>query len=367
MSKKELFTNALKKAKEGNLFNYDKWLEEKGIRSDLLKLDRFKQYFGSSAELMINNEKELEVIAQYIGSFLRDKKQLYHLAIIGVKGSGKTILMNIVQRLLVDSRIDCRYRRKDALKLEEKRKGRIITSSVSDVIAIDDCDKVILILDILRDEVKRHSNCVFLTFWTPESWMNNKLDVEDILPISEELHLNQIKKPEIGIFLHRIFHYLSKDKSLKFPLPNLIDLKLIDSKFYERIYNCTLGNPLLIIKLVIKAIEETFLENKEFLDLEIINLSLEKMGLCKITNVMNELSSQHLKILETILLEGNREGARPIELVEKHHLDKSTISYHLNVLLEKGILRKRKIGKSSLYKIKKNLVPFIQLKYMEMI
>jgi len=92
---------------------------------------------------------------------------------------------------------------------------------------------------------------------------------------------------------------------------------------------------------------------------------LDNLGLCKLSTSMDELSAQHLKILESIILEHSEKGARPIELVEKHNLDKSTISYHLNVLKDKGILEKEKIGKSSHYKIKENIIPFIQLKLME--
>lgn len=368
MKKEDLFKETLKKARDGNLYNYDQWLMENGIQPNRLNIDIVNHFFGTNPELMINNEQEIEVIAKYIGFFLRNRNQLYHIPIIGVKGSGKTLLTYVIRHFLGTSGIGCNYLCENAPELEKKFQKQSAISKGIEILLIDQCNDVKNIVKVIEKRVETNANAhaLYLTFWTPESWMINKLEIEETLPISKELCLSTIKKEDICIFIKRVFFAMSHGKSEENPYPDFFDLNLLkDNEFISKIKDCTRGIPLIIIKLIIECFEQTFLKKKEVLDLEVVNLSLDNLGLCKLSNNMDELSAQHLKILEIILLENYKKGARPIELVEKYKLDKSTISYHLNVLKDKGILDKEKIGKSSHYKIKENLIPFIQLKLME--
>ena len=357
----------LKKAKDGILYNYDNWLMENGMHPDKLNPYQVVKFFWSNPESMINNEKEIEVIANYTGSFLRNRNQLYHIPIIGVNGSGKTLLINVIQYFIAISETGCSYRLEKATDLiKELQKPSPVFVKGIDVLSIDQCNEVKYIVKIIEKRFKINGNAVYLTFWTPESWMNNKLEIEEILPISEELYLSTIKKEDIIIFIERILFAMSNGRNIENPYPDFFEPNLLkDNEFLKKIKDCTHGIPLIIIKLIIECFKQTFLKEDKILDMEILNLSLNNLGICKLSNKMDELSVQHLKILETILLENSKEGARPIELVEKHNIDKSTISYHLNILKDKGILEKKKIGKSSFYKIKENLIPFIQLKLIE--
>jgi len=366
MKKEDIFNENLKKAKDGNLYNYDNWLNENGIQPDRLNRDRFDKFFWSNAELMINNEREIEIIAKYIGSFLRDKLKSHHIPIIGVKGSGKTLIMNVIQKFISSSGIGCNYQRLYAPKLESNiLKPFSMTEKKHDVLFIDQCNEAKEIIKIIKKIVESNGNGVYITFWSPESWNEYKLEIEELLPISQELYLLPIKKGEISIFIERIFRAVAMDGRGEKFYPDFVKSdELNNSKFIERIYNCTKGVPLLIIKLIVGYFEQTFLKKKNTLYMDVLQSTLNNLGLCSLSNYIDGLSTQHLRILETILLENSKQGARPIELVEKHNLDKSTISYHLNVLKDKGILKKEKIGKSSHYKIKKNLIPLIQLKIM---
>ena len=367
MNKKNLFVETLKKTKDGEFYNYDSWLMEKGIHPDQLNINHVLIFFESNPELMINNEKELELIAGYIGSFLRNRDQLYHIPIIGVNGSGKTLLMYTINNFLAIPKIECRYYAEVAPYLEQElQKERYVFATGVDVLSIDECNKVKDIVNVIKKRYETNGTAVYLTFWTPESWINNKLEIDETLPVSKELYLSTIKKEDIIIFIERILYAMSKGRSIDNPYPDFFNPNLLkNNEFLGKIESCTHGIPIMIIKLIIKCLEQTFLKENKLLDMETLNLSLDHLGLCKLSNNMNELSVLHLKILETILLENSEKGARPIELVEKYNLDKSTISYHLNVLKERGILEKEKIGKSSYYKIKENLIPFIQLKLME--
>jgi len=366
MKKEDLFKETLKKARDGNLYNYDQWLMKNGIKPERLNIDIFNIFFGTYTELMINNEKEIEVIAKYIGFFLRNRNQLYHIPIIGVKGSGKTLLMIVIRRFLATSGTGCNYLCENAPELERKFQKQSAIAIENDILLIDQCNEAKNIVKVIEKRVETNGNALYLTFWTPESWMNNKLEIEETLPISKELYLSTIKKEDISTFIERVFYAMSHSRSEENPYPDFFDPNLLkENEFISKIKDCTWGIPLIIIKLIIECFEQTFLKKKEVLDLEVVNLSLDNLGLCKLSNDMDELSAQHLKILEIILLENSKKGARPIELVEKYKQDKSTISYHLNVLKDKGILDKEKIGKSSHYIIKENLIPFIQLKLME--
>ena len=84
---------------------------------------------------------------------------------------------------------------------------------------------------------------------------------------------------------------------------------------------------------------------------------------------MEKISNQHLTILLRLLQEKVEEGTRPMELVKEFTLDKSTIAYHLKELMDeekgKDLIKVTRIGKSSYYKIKENLIPFIQQKIIE--
>ena len=368
MNKKNLFVEKLKEAKDGEFYNYDSWLMEKGIGPDKLKIDHIlKSFLSNSAEFMINNEKELELIAGYIGSFLRNRDQLYHIPIIGVNGSGKTLLMYTINNFLAIPKIECRYLAEVAPYLEQElQKSRYVFATGVDVLSIDECNKVKDIVKIIKKRYEANGTAVYLTFWTPESWINNRLEINKTLPVSKELYLSIIKKEDLIIFIERILCTMSQGRSIDDPYPDFFSPDLLkNNEFLGKIENCTRGIPLIIIKLIIKCFKQVFLQENKQIDMDTLNRSLELLGLCNLSNNINELSALHLKILETILLENSEKGARPIELVEKHNLDKSTISYHLTVLKESGILEKEKIGKSSYYKIKENLIPFIQLKLME--
>ena len=367
MNKKDLFMETLRKTKDGNLYNYDNWLIENGIQPDQLNKNRCRMFFWAHPELMVNNEKEIEYIAKYIGSFLRNRNNLYHIPIIGVKGSGKTLLLNVIHSFVGTSGIGCNCRSENAPDLEkELQKQSYAFVKGINVLSIDQCNKVKEIVKVIEKTVKTNGNAVYLTFWTPESWINNKFEIDETLPVSKELYLSTIKKEDIIIFIERILYAMSKGRSIDNPYPDFFNPnQLKNNEFLGKIEDCTRGIPLIIIKLIIKCFEQTFLKKNKLLDMEILNLSLNYLGLCNLSNSMDELSAQHLKILETILLENSKKGARPIELVDKHNLDKSTISYHLNLLKKKEILDKEKIGKSSYYKIKENLIPFIQLKLIE--
>ena len=82
----EVFREALKRAKEGDLFNYDNWLKSNGVNPRTLNYRYFYDHFRANPDKMVGNEKILEKIAQYIGNFLKDNTGVYNIHIIGIKG-----------------------------------------------------------------------------------------------------------------------------------------------------------------------------------------------------------------------------------------------------------------------------------------
>jgi predicted transcriptional regulator len=53
---------------------------------------------------------------------------------------------------------------------------------------------------------------------------------------------------------------------------------------------------------------------------------------------------------------------QPTKLVDKMHRDKSTISYHLQELSSTGMVEFDKEGRSTFYRVKEALEPYIQMR-----
>ncbi|GAH38238.1 unnamed protein product, partial [marine sediment metagenome] len=129
-------------------------------------------------------------------------------------------------------------------------------------------------------------------------WMNNKLEIKETLPISKELYLSALKNEDIKIFIERILYAMSQGRNIDNPYPDFFEPNLLkNNEFLRKIKECTRGIPLIIIKLIIECFEQTFLKEKKVLDMEILNLSLDNLGLCKLLNSIDELNAQHIFFL----------------------------------------------------------------------
>ena len=194
----EVFKEALKRAKEGDLFNYDSWLKTNGVNPSTLNLKYFKDHFGANPDKMVGNEKVLEKIANYIGHFLKEDTGIYHIPIIGIKGSGKTLLLRVLDSFTnnyksnLGRRIDIIGKKDFLLKLNNTKQTRN-PSHKDKIYFIDDCEKVDRIQTILENILELKGDGVYITSWTPESWIYYREEIKRILPVSEEISLLPLK------------------------------------------------------------------------------------------------------------------------------------------------------------------------------
>ena len=95
------FKNALKKGKEGDPDNFEAWLESYGIDFKKLSLNFIQNYFLENTQYMIGNEENIETVGEYIGLFLRNRRNFYHIPMVGITGSGKSLLVASIQNFIL--------------------------------------------------------------------------------------------------------------------------------------------------------------------------------------------------------------------------------------------------------------------------
>ena len=367
----KIFTNALKQAKEGNLFNYDLWLKDKGINPTHLNLKYFANNFRANPDKMVGNEKIIKSIAEYIGLYLKENQGNYHIPVIGVKGSGKTLLLQIIDKFTngfnsnLARMIDIiELKRYFTTEFDSEQKPS--TQRKNRIQIIDNCEKVTDIVKILQNIRNLKGEGVYITSWTHESWAFYKKEIDRIIPISLEIYLIPFADDNYFLFLEKnlhsiMFSQLLVDKSFPYIYPNIFDVRFVhEGNFDTNFAKYTFENPLISLKLLLNTIKRTFLLKKEFVDLIIIDDVATEMGLKGLKGRLDQLSAQHKLILTEILLSSNKIGVRPMQLVKKFNLDKSTISYHLKTLKDLELLKEDKVGKSKFFRIKEDLVPLIQ-------
>ncbi len=384
----EVFKEALKRAKEGDLFNYDNWLKTNGVNPSTLNLKYFKSHFWANPDKMVGNEKVLEKIAQYIGHFLKENTGIYHFPIIGIKGSGKTLLLRVLDSFTNNYKsnlgrtIDIIGKKDFLLKLNNAKQTRN-PSQKDKIYFIDNCEKVDSIQTILENLLKLKGDGIYVTSWTPESWIYYREEISRILPISEEISVLPLNWAQSAgtvvfndyyLFLENIIHStmnpeIFKEKGYREIYPNFITPSFFDTVLIDYFYKYTKGIPGITIQLLLNCIERTFLQKKQRIDRMIIEETLLDMELYYLGPIMDELTELQMQILSTMIQKTNifSKGIRPMELVKEFSLDKSTISYHLKNLKvlgadQYGLMEVLKIGKSKFYKVKENIIPFIELK-----
>ncbi len=365
--KLNLFKETLKKAKEGELYNYDRWLKNNGLNPRKLTLKYVANFFRLNPDLIIGHEENIELIAEKVGEVIKEREIPVHIPIIGVDGSGKTLFLKIIDDFMrYEGSNLSRFLDNDTLnRLIEhdiKEFTPNITSSPKPALRIiDECETFNDLSIILKKLSEGFDPAVYITSWTPEGWLYNKDVIMDTLPFSKIIKFEPIQDEKTHLkFLKNIFKALSLDDK---EYPQFYDLKMLNTT----IFNYTSGIPNVSIDFLIKSLEETFRQghDKEVINLQVLLKVAETSGLELLREKLTVLSPQHYIIFKRLLYDRVKEGTRPIDLLEDLDLDKSTISYHLNNLADKNFIEMKKIGKYAYYRVKEYVIPFIQIKLME--
>lgn len=354
--KEDRFREAFKRGRSGEVSSYNTWLQDHGFIPDRVT-DRsyLSGYFQENPERAPNHDEELETVAEFLGFFSR-RDSSYHIPIIGVDGIGKTQLLHTVAHLLQEMVPNLPQEQYSAARFAEEGENESrFYEAIDDlreyeraVVLLDDCgdDKRI---DHSIQKIHEAVEATFLiTAWTPESWRLHQEDVAETISVSEEIELTPFTEPVATEALSIAVEAYSEDRA---SLP---------AEFYEAIHEESLGIPGLEHELCRRSLKETFLNDYELGETEAVYEASEKFNLADAKDRVYEVSDKKLTILKHILLARHPKGCRPSDLVEQLNRDKSTISYHLQDLIDDRILEKERQGRSVFYRIDDALKPIVQ-------
>jgi len=353
------FQEALEKGKLGRVESFEIWLKDYGFNPEKVSGKYIHNFLLKNPLKIVNYDEQLEKIGGFVGLHLSDDKK-YHIPLIGIRGSGKSVLLNAVKYMLESLDEEIVVKTGDASLFSEfsEEDGEPLLYKFLDVldnnvhvVIVDSCGRDQCIVESLREIIKKGGNCVYLTAWTPEKWRFAAESIEDILPASTEIYLEPFDREHTRKLVDVLLEILSNDSALS-----------ID---YASLHEFSFGIPGIAVHMFIQSLKEAYLKEKEDIDRDVIESTSQKMGISGITNKLNLLSDTQLTILNYILLNWDERGVRPVELAEALNKDKATISYHLHTLLSEGVLEVERSGRSAFYRIKKFVTPFVQLKLME--
>jgi len=371
------FQKAFDKGREGKVDSYQIWLKSHGIDPIKVEYENIRAYLDENLEYTQNRLHEITSIAEFIGFFTRERKDLYHIPVIGLSGVGKTHFLINIQHLIEKIEIKLHVKFIDLAKLSKNlhkefednqeikeeeifnvfKKNNAISQKINktvDVLLIDSCDwtnpgLTVPILNLLNHFKKEIQNGVIISTWTPDHWLEYKYQVEEIfLPVTKEIYLNFLNEDAIDTMIGLIADYLGINNT-------------IDKVFLSEINQFSKGIPKVAILLLLESIKASYYNNRDVLDHRSIKEAALKMGISLDFDVFlgkgpSRFQQPRISILRHILLGRNR----PKELVTHLGKNKATINYHLKNLVERGILISNRVGRAVYYDIKEEIKPFIQ-------
>lgn len=357
--KRNRFEEAFQRGQEGQISNFEAWLQDRGIDPQKANADYLSQYFQENPETTVNHEEQLESVAEHIGFFSR-RSGVYHLPVIGVSGIGKTQFLHTVSSLLSEMGVEMDQRFVAATGFSETGEEEERIFEIRDelraiekvVILVDDCEweRAESLVESFRVIESVVDDALMLSSWTPEYWKHHREEVEEAIPVSKEIHLSPFSLGDTVTAVAQIFEVLSDDGV---ELPEVL---------LQKIHEYSMGIPRVFTRLALEMLRETFLKELEIGDEEAVEAAAEKLNLTGLEEQVYQLSDTKITILTHMLLWNHRDGIRPSQLVDLLDRDKSTVSYHLKDLTSEGLVESEKRGRSAYYQIKDWIKPIIQIR-----
>lgn len=354
--KQHRFEEAFARGQQGDISNYEAWLQDQDIRPDRVTEGFVSQYFREQPEHAPNHDAQLEEIAEFLGFFSR-REGPHHIPIVGVTGIGKTQLLATIQHMLDQLETGLPSREYSAAQFkEDTEEGEPywdgVLTELSDlekaIILLDDCEEDKRIEHSLGTISSRIADVFVVTTWTPERWNMVKDEINDTLTVSQVVELSPLDESTTIAALDATMQAFSTA-----PIEVSTDL-------YQRIYECSSGIPGLFHQLLRETLKETFLNDLELGDIGAVDAAARTLHLDGAAERIYELSEKQVLILKHVLLARHPQGRRPSELVELLDRDKSTISYHLQNLFDDSLLEKEKSGRSVFYRVAAPVKPLVQ-------
>jgi len=355
------FTSALQRGMKGQVDSFDFWLRGLGINKEKLGNQAILEFFANNPEKITDRVEEIEEIASFIGYYLREKKDKFHIVLLGVEGIGKTLLLRVVHKLVEKSNKQIKFltfNAKDFSKVDEDGYSGIyeflgkVKKNGADIIMIDSTEKAKNIDDVSEGFLKIKRGLV-ISAWVPNTWFKYRESVEECIDTAKEVNLNLMSKVEIVEFLNSVTTFAS-DGRFK-----------ISEDVHDAIWKFSKGIPGVSLSLLRHSLKEAFLKNQDGLNRENVINAARNMVLYDLDERLKELSNTQNIILNYIINSKDERGIRPMELGQLFQRDKATISYHLSNLFSNKILERSRIGKSTFYRIRDEIKPYIQLKLLK--
>jgi DNA-binding transcriptional ArsR family regulator len=357
----DLFEEAYEKGLRGEVRSLQVWLKEQQIEPNVLAAIDLTKSIAQNPSLLVDREEALQRIAEFIGYFEKEREGTYHIPVIGVEQSGKSALLNALFSSLEKIQSKLKRRLVDAQKFAEIDEGKEethwffvfldeIRKEKLDLLVVDSFDKDKDPASSLKEIVRALGHGVIITAWTPESWNMQRDLLTDVIPVSKEVFLDPLSREDITEIVDSFSAIISNEK---FRVPEEVA---------DAVFRLSSGIPGVALRLFIQGLEETFLQHKKTVDRESIESAAGRLGIKGIQERLSQLSEFHTLLLKHMLLERDERGTRPSTLTEKFGKDKATISYHLSTLSSMKLLATERIGRSAFYKVRPEIVPFVQMK-----
>lgn len=356
------FAKAFERGFKGEVESFKVWLEKQGVALSKFRYDTITNEL-IARHFFINRVEELETIAEFLGFYVKEKKEVFHIPVIGATGIGKTALLHAIEFALSKLDTPLKFKYYDASTFseqDEEEEPQVffryldeVKSVNFDVLLIDACEKDRNIDYSLREFSRAAQRFVLITSWEPQFWYILKDRIEEAIPTAKQLFLKPFSREETKQLLEKVLLVVSDGKA---GLPEEVTLKI--SELSE-------GIPKVAILLLLRSFYEAFISEKNSVDAESVLEAAKSLGLLGLSERLEKLTEVHEVILRLILQSTDSRGIRPAELVEKLGKNKATISYHLNYLLSENLLSVRRLGRYAFYQLKDEVKPFIQLKIVQ--
>ncbi|MHA1267764.1 MAG: hypothetical protein ACTSRS_21190 [Candidatus Helarchaeota archaeon] len=365
------FISAFEEGYAGKAELYRDWLEKMGIDHEKASIKYVSEYFKKNITDAIVFEEVVETIGKHIGYYVSRRKGLYHVPLIGVKKSGKSMVIALLAyyNKMLEKSVKLKVYNaatfgeiaieRDSLAIGEAEQSLFpildeLEVNPPDILVIDSCDKDKNISDSLKRIKQKLKKGIIITAWTPEKWLLNFEEIDQILPVDKYLMINPLKEGQTIRLVNTILRVISfEDREIT-----------INSELYNSLHRYSRGIPGVLIELFFMALRMGFLKRVEVINAEVVRDAAERLGILNVEERLIKLPEFQLLILKQILLSYDERGIRPMRLVELLNKDKATISYHLLQLKNMGLLEVERLGRSSFYKLKKMILPFIELKML---
>jgi Holliday junction resolvasome RuvABC ATP-dependent DNA helicase subunit len=357
------FEKGFEKGLKGKVESFEIWLEKLNFNVALFEYKSLTEELIKQ-HIFVNREKQLEEIASFIGFYAREKKDIFHIPVIGPYGIGKTALLRTIEFALSSLGKELNSKYYDASTFsecdqEEEEQQRFyryldeIKSEKYDILFVDACEMDKRIDYSLELLIKAMRKGIIITAWEPQSWNIHKDKVEEIIPSAKQIFLMPFDKDNTKQLVRRAIILLGgKEEDLK-------------ESIIEKIFEISKGIPRTILTLLLKSYYEAFIAEKTSLEEGCVESAAKTLGLTGLDDKLGKLTDSQLDILNIVLLSNDPRGVRPSELVIRLRKDKATISYYLNSLLSEGILTVQRLGRYAFYHVKEEVKPFVQIKMME--